>query len=45
MEQAIILNQSDIKKIVAEYYGIDEKQIITSKYSFVITGEINKKEE
>lgn len=45
METGIILNQADIKKIIAQYYNVDEKQIISSKYSFIVTGIKKDKEE
>ncbi len=45
METGIILNQADIKKIIAKYYNVDEKQIISSKYSFIITGVKNEDKE
>lgn len=45
METGIILNQADIKKLIAKYYNVDEKQIISSKYSYIVTGMNNKDEK
>lgn len=36
MRNAIVLDANDIKKILAERYGVDEKDIIKSQYSFTI---------
>lgn len=43
MESGIILSQTDTKKILAKILDIDEKQIVQSKYSYVITGNISEK--
>ena len=36
MSDAIVLNADDVKKILAERYGVDEKEIIKSQYSYII---------
>ena len=36
MENIILLNQADVKKIIAKFLGIDEKQIIKSQYSYSV---------
>ena len=36
MRNAIVLNQKDIKKMLAEHYGVDEKDILNSQYSYTI---------
>lgn len=36
MKQAIVLDANDIKKILAEKYGVTEKQIIKSQYSYTV---------
>lgn len=36
MENIILLNHNDVKKIIAKYLGIDEKQIIKSQYSYSV---------
>lgn len=36
MENIILLNQNDVKKIIAKFLDIDEKQIIKSQYSYSI---------
>lgn len=38
MEEAITLNQKEIKKIIARYYNISGESIIQNKYSFTIIG-------
>lgn len=47
MKLAIVLEQSDIKAIIAEKYGVDEKAVIKTQYSFIVlTGEeIEKTDE
>ena len=40
MKSAIVLEQSDIKAIIAEKYGVEEKQVIKTQYSYIVlTGE------
>lgn len=40
MRKAIVVDADDIKKILAEKFGVDEKNIIKSQYSYtVITDE------
>lgn len=36
MSKGIILDADDIKKILAEKFGVDEKDIIKSQYSWII---------
>lgn len=40
MRKAVVVDADDIKKILAEKFGVDEKNIIKSQYSYtVITDE------
>lgn len=39
MKHAIVLDQNDIKKILAEKYGVKETDIIKSQYSYIIVKE------
>lgn len=40
MRKAVVIDADDIKKILAEKFGVDEKNIIKSQYSYtVITDE------
>lgn len=39
MDKAIVLNESDIKKIIAEKFNIEEKDIIKNKYSYTVITE------
>ena len=43
MRKAIILDSDDIKKILAEKYGVDEKKVMKMQYSYVIDTEEDEK--
>lgn len=43
MQSGIVLNQADVRKIIAEYYHVEEKNVIASKYSFIVVQEEEKK--
>lgn len=36
MKSAIVLEQSDIKQIIAEKYGVTEKEVIRTQYSYIV---------
>lgn len=36
MRKAIVVDANDIKKILAEKFGVDESDIIKSQYSYTI---------
>lgn len=36
MKQAVIVEAKDIKKILADYYKVQEKDIMQNKYSYTI---------
>lgn len=38
MEPGIILDVTDVKKIIAEYFGVDESKVIKSQYSYTVIG-------
>ncbi len=38
MEAGIILDANDIKKILAQHYGVEESKVIKSQYSYTIVG-------
>ena len=38
MQSAVVVEGKDIKKILAVYFGVDEKNVIQSKYSYTIIG-------
>lgn len=46
MQNAILLNLDDIKKIIAEKYNVAEKDVIKSQYSYTVImhNELEKKE-
>lgn len=39
MTSGIILDAEDIKKLIAEKFGVDEKDIIKSQYSWIVRKE------
>ncbi len=38
MQDAKILNQQEVREILAEYFGVPKESVINSKYSFIIIG-------
>lgn len=40
MSNGIILDAEDIKRILAEKFGVDEKDIIKSQYSWIIKKDV-----
>ena len=36
MKQAKVIEQKDIKKILAEKFGVDENNVIKAQYSYII---------
>ena len=38
MQSAIVVEGKDIKRILAIYFGVDEKNVIQSKYSYTVIG-------
>ena len=46
MKSGLILENNDVKKIIAEHFNCDESCVIKSQYTWtVVTGETNKSEE
>lgn len=39
MTSGIILDADDIKKLIAEKFGVDEKDVIKSQYSWIVRKE------
>ena len=39
MKKAVVLDNDDIKKIIAEHFGVDEKQVIKSQYTYTVVTE------
>lgn len=39
MKQGIILEESDIKEILAKYFGVTEESVIKAKYSYIVIKE------
>lgn len=37
MKSGIILDANDVKKIIAEKYGVDDSQVFKSQYSWVVS--------
>lgn len=45
MQNAIVVTASDVKKILAEHFGVPEERVIKSQYSYtIITGEVDLNE-
>ena len=36
MKPAIVLDTADVKKIIAEHFGVKEENVIKSQYTFTI---------
>lgn len=36
MTNGIILDQDDVKKLIAEKFGVDKKDVIKTQYSYVV---------
>lgn len=48
MQDAKVLNQQEVREILAEYFNVPKEAVINSKYSFIIIGytdTINHKED
>ena len=45
MKEAIVLTKKDLKKIIAAYYGIEEKDVLPTKYSFTVILDKEKPDE
>lgn len=40
MKPAVVLDNKDVIRIIAEHFGVDEKQVVKSQYTYtVITDE------
>ena len=39
MKQAVVLETEDVKKIIAEHFGVDPKNVIKSQYTFTVVKE------
>ena len=39
MQNGIILNTEDVKRILAEYFNVDIKNVIKSQYSYTVIKE------
>lgn len=42
MHDGLIIDSDDIKKMLAEKYGVDEKDIIKTQYSYIIKKPLKK---
>lgn len=41
MQKAVVVDADDIKKILAEKFGVDEKNIIKSQYSYTVITDVD----
>ena len=39
MKQAVVLETEDVKKIIAEHFKVDGKNVIKSQYTFTVVKE------
>lgn len=44
MEQVIKVKRSEIRRLLAEHYGVPLKDVLTRKYSFVVIREVCEQE-
>ena len=40
MNYGLVLDSSDIKKILAEYFNVEEDKIVKTKYSYIVVQNI-----
>ena len=48
MQDAKVINQSEVREILADYFHVPKESVISSKYSFIIIGyedKLNSKED
>lgn len=45
MKQAIVVDANDVKKILAEHFGVPEENVIKSQYSYTIIVEKHEKDD
>ena len=36
MKEAVVLSKTDIRKILAQWYNVEENDVLPSKYSFTV---------
>lgn len=39
MTEAVVLNKSDVRRIIAEYFGVEIEKVLPSKFSFTVIQE------
>lgn len=42
MKKALVIDKNDVKKIIAEKFGVEEKDVIVSQYSYTVVLEEEK---
>lgn len=45
MKKALIIEANDVKKIIAEHFGVKESDVIKSQYSYTVALEEEPKED
>jgi hypothetical protein len=45
MKKAVVIDANDVKKIIAEKFGVNESSVIKSQYSYTVVLEGEEKEE
>ena len=43
MKEAIVLNKSEVRKILAQWFNVEEKDVLPSKFSFTVIKESDEK--
>ncbi len=43
MKEAVVLTKADVRKILAQWFCVEEKDVLPSKFSFTIIKEADKK--
>lgn len=43
MKEAVVLTKTDVRKILAQWFCVEEKDVIPSKFSFTVIKEADEK--
>lgn len=38
MQKGLILDANDVKKLIADHFGVDESRVIKAQYSYTVIG-------
>ena len=45
MKNAVVVDANDVKKILAEHFGVDPENVIKSQYSYTVITEKNEEKK